>query len=125
MPGIIVTNPQRTPTGRWIMSGFLQFLLAGQVHVFQIIQALSFPAGFAGALHRWQQERHEDTDDRDDDQQFDQGESGWTLTEGGRHWTNVVACRRPSEMKTRNLPVHNWHLHAMARIKANTPADPV
>jgi hypothetical protein len=39
-----------------------------------LVGTLASPRRFAGRLHRRQQERHQDADDRNDHQQLDQGE---------------------------------------------------
>jgi hypothetical protein len=43
----------------------------------KLIITLRTPSGLARRLHCGQQQRHEHANDRDDDQQFDKGESSW------------------------------------------------
>ena len=101
-------------------------MLNRHAKILEIIQTLSLAASLSGTLHCRQQERHEDADDRDDHQQFDQCESGWQLAAGGRRRSNDSRNRHPIGFMTKRLwPVHNWHLRAIARIKTNTPVDPV
>ena len=47
----------------------------GQPHLLEIVLTLHLPCGFPRRLHRRQQKRHEDPDDRDDDQQLNQGKT--------------------------------------------------
>jgi hypothetical protein len=50
-------------------------IVQSQADLFEVISALQASGGFAGRLHGWQQQADENTDDGDDDQKFDQGES--------------------------------------------------
>ncbi len=47
----------------------------GQPHLLEVVAALGSPRGLACRLHRRQQQRDEDPDDRDHDEQFDERES--------------------------------------------------
>ena len=46
--------------------------LNGQADLLEIVLALGAAGRFAGGLDRWQQERYQDANDRDDNQQFDE-----------------------------------------------------
>jgi hypothetical protein len=41
-------------------------------HLLQLVHTLRAPGRFTGRLHRGEQQRHQDPDDRDDDQQFNE-----------------------------------------------------
>jgi hypothetical protein len=42
-------------------------------HLFEVVRALDATCRFAGRLNCWQKKSDEKTDDRDDDQKFDEG----------------------------------------------------
>jgi len=60
-----------------------------EAKLFQIVQALRPPSRFAHMLHRRQQQRHKDADDRNRDQQLDERE---TVVRALRHGS---APKRP------------------------------
>jgi hypothetical protein len=41
-------------------------------HLFEVVRALDATCRFAGRLNCWQKKSDENTDDRDDDQEFDE-----------------------------------------------------
>jgi hypothetical protein len=41
-------------------------------HLFEVVRALDATCRFAGRLNCWQKKSYENTDDRDDDQEFDE-----------------------------------------------------
>jgi hypothetical protein len=47
-----------------------------QANLFCFVQALCSSRGLAGGLHRRQEQRDQDANDRDHDQQFDKREAG-------------------------------------------------
>ena len=47
----------------------------GEPHLLEMIAALHLPCCLACALHRWQEERHQNADDGDHDQEFDERET--------------------------------------------------
>jgi hypothetical protein len=44
--------------------------MESQAHLLEVIEALQPPRGFAGVLHRGQQQGHQNSNDRDHDQQL-------------------------------------------------------
>ena len=50
--------------------------LLGEAQLANVVDALRAASGFAGGLDRRKEQGHKDADDRDDDQQFDERESG-------------------------------------------------
>ena len=53
--------------------------MQGQAQLLQIIATLRSPRHFAGLLHGWQQQWNQNSDDCDDHQQFNQGETRTSL----------------------------------------------
>jgi hypothetical protein len=53
-------------------------VLDGQAHLLQVVQALAATSRFACGLNCGKQKRHQNSNDRDDHQQFNEGE-GVTL----------------------------------------------
>jgi hypothetical protein len=70
--GALVLIP-RQPTGRKSLVNIV-VVLKRQAHLLQIVTALSHGGRFADSLHRRNEQRDENGNDRDDDQQFDQRE---------------------------------------------------
>jgi hypothetical protein len=52
-------------------------VVQGQGELLQMIDALAPPGGFSGGLHRGQQQRDQNPDNRDHDQQFHQGKTSF------------------------------------------------
>ena len=56
-----------------------------QAHLFEVVAALRAPRRFPRLLHGRQQQRDQDGDNRDDDQQFDEGEAqSYSITDPHR-----------------------------------------
>jgi hypothetical protein len=62
-------------------------VVQSQADLFEVVNALRSPGGFAGRLHGGQQQGDQDRNYRDDDEQFDQGE---TMTSHGRILLDVM-----------------------------------
>ena len=68
--GIAYPQVPQPPVGNTL--GLL-VVQAGQGDLFEVVAALHVPGGLAGGLHRRQQERDQNADDRDHHQQFHKG----------------------------------------------------
>jgi hypothetical protein len=68
----------------------------GEGKLLQIVPALGLPGGLAGRLHRRQQKRDQDADDRNDHQQLDQGKTVPRRKMGLSHGqcsSTAIACQ--------------------------------
>jgi hypothetical protein len=81
-----------------------------------VVRALRPASGFAGGLHRRQEQSNEDADDGDDDEQLDERETASKAARGGDHsslrrkWIEVGGTcpggcyRQENETRSRYLP---------------------
>jgi hypothetical protein len=52
-------------------------IVDGDADLFEIVEEMRASCDFFRCLHRWQEQTSQNTNDSDDDQQFDQRESGF------------------------------------------------
>ena len=61
----------------WVITaGFVAEGVQGEAHLLEVVLALHAGGGFADLLHGGQKQPDQDRDDGDDDEQFDQCETG-------------------------------------------------
>ena len=78
-------------------------VLNGQANLLELIFALRPPCRLTGRLNRWEQQGHQNADDRDHDQQLDQRKTTPTLTWDCLHDENSVAPeKRWTSLGSRN-----------------------
>src|SRR3954454_22112330 len=86
-------------------------VMARETDLLQVVHTLGAPGGFAGGLDRGEQESNEDTDDRNNDQQFNQSKTwlAWTpVAKIGDHFMSfhfrfVGEPRQPPSQRQVNL----------------------
>ena len=72
--GVVRAETDHRAGGREGVVGVV-VVLDGQPELFQVVRALHTTGGFASGLDGREKQTNEDTDDRDNDQQFDEGET--------------------------------------------------
>jgi len=68
--------------------------------LFEIVITLRSPSGFPRLLHGWQEQRHQDSDDGNDHQQFDQSKSATMQTSVSHCWTPEKVTNESSKKCT-------------------------
>lgn len=72
---VVIFGQVRAPTAGRVVAEARFMVAGGQGQLFEIVAALHFSGRLAHRLHRWEQQGDEDSDNRDHDQQFHQGEA--------------------------------------------------
>jgi hypothetical protein len=90
-------------------------VVEGQGELLHLVRALAPPGGFPGSLHRRQQQRDQNPNDRNDDQQLHQRKTSSTAEESHeylrkelkkRKGTNTTYTTRFSATGEENRPLH-------------------